>query len=271
MSASQVTVGVGSSTRVLKLDGGCNFRDIGGYPAEDGRTVRWRQVYRTGVLTYFSPADHTALQQLKVRSLCDLRRAEERAREPSRWPDVTVTSLSFDDGGEPPTVRGFAATRANDGAGMRAAMLDVYRALPLWMGPRIAGMFQSIHAGDLALIVHCAAGKDRTGVAIAVLLAALGVARETILEDYLLTNEAGDFEHFIRSRHDAQLGLADQHHPLLSLPADVRRVLFLADADYLATSFDEIDRRFGGMRTYLERVIGLNDARLAAIRDRLLS
>jgi protein-tyrosine phosphatase len=271
MGSSQAETHVDRRKRVLEFEGGCNFRDIGGYATSDGRSVRWGQVYRAGVLTYFSVRDHAPLKDLKVRALCDLRRVEEREREPSRWPDSTVASLSFGDGTGAPTIRGFAAHRSEDAAGMRAAMIDVYRALPVWMGPRLAGMFECIEAGNLSLVVHCAAGKDRTGVAIAVLLAALGVPRDTILEDYLLTNEAGDFERFIRNRHDAELGLADRHHPLLSLPADVRRVLFAADADYLMTSFDEIDRQFGDVPGYLERVVGLNRSRLGQIRDLLLA
>jgi protein-tyrosine phosphatase len=271
MSASQIQAAANSATRVFQFDGGCNFRDIGGYATADGRTVRWGVVYRAGVLSYFSLSDHAALQALKVRSLCDLRRAEERAREPSRWPDTTVTSLSFGDGDAAPTIRGYAAKYSADAAGTRLALLDVYRALPAWLGPRLAGMFDCITSDTLPLVVHCAAGKDRTGVAVAVLLAALGVSRETILEDYLLTNEVGDFERFIRTRHDAGLGVADQHHPLLTLPEDIRRVIFIADAEYLATSFDEIDRRFGGVHGYLETVIGLTGAKLDQVRSRLLT
>jgi protein-tyrosine phosphatase len=270
MSASHIDIDRRDSNRVLALEGGCNFRDIGGYAALDGRTVRWGQVYRAGVLTYFSPADRATLQSLEVRSLCDLRRSEERAREPTRWPNPAVNSLSFNDGPDAPTIRAFAAHREADAAGMRAAMLDVYQALPVWMGPRLAGMFECIALGRVPLVVHCAAGKDRTGVAIAILLTLLGVPREAVLEDYLLTNETGDFEQFIRNRHDAELGLADTHHPLLAMPQDVRRVLFAADADYLAASFDEIEGRFGGIERYVETVIGLDHSKRERLREALL-
>ena len=88
-------------------------------------------------------------------------------------------------------------------------------------------MFDCVATGSVPLVVHCAAGKDRTGVAIAVLLRALDVSQQTAIEDYLLTNDAGDFEQFLRTRHDTQLGLTDIHHPLLSMPDDIRRVLFM--------------------------------------------
>jgi protein-tyrosine phosphatase len=70
-----------SAERIIPLAGGCNFRDIGGYAASDGRTVRWGKVYRAGVLSYFSTDDHPSLARLGIRAICDLRREEERRRE----------------------------------------------------------------------------------------------------------------------------------------------------------------------------------------------
>jgi hypothetical protein len=71
--------------RVFSLEGGCNFRDIGGYPTADGRTMRWGQVFRAGVLSYLSDRDHQTLAPLRVRTICDLRQADEREQEPTRW------------------------------------------------------------------------------------------------------------------------------------------------------------------------------------------
>jgi protein-tyrosine phosphatase len=256
-------------TRVLSFAGGCNFRDIGGYPAAGGRSVRWGRVFRAGVLSYFKSSDHAQLQALRVRSICDLRRADERAKEPTRWPDHSVEALVFEDGVDVPTIRAFAALRPQTGDGMFAAMIELYRVLPTWMSGRIRGMFECISHSRLPVVVHCAAGKDRTGIAIGLLLAELGVDRTAIIEDYLLTN-ASDFETFIRQQHEAQLGLADQHHPLLAMPPDMRRVLLSAQPEFLEAAFDAVDR-LGGLEVFLKETCQIPDAMRERVRDSLLA
>lgn len=269
---SMISVGaVAARERQLMLEGGCNFRDIGGYVAADGRAVQWGKVYRTGVLTYFTAADNEILTRLGVRAICDLRRADERAHEPTRWPDAATAALSWADGDNMPTIRAFAARHPNTAAGMHRAMVDLYRALPLWLGARIQGLFQCVANDELPVIVHCAAGKDRTGIAVAVLLSALGVGTATIVEDYLLTNDAGNFEEFLRSQRDARLGLADAHHPLMALPTDVRKVLFAADADYLQAAMEQIDQIHGGVDAYLRDVVKIDTATIDKVRETLLA
>lgn len=258
--------------RVLPLRGTCNFRDIGGYVARDGRTVRWGRVYRTGVLSYLGEDDQDALRTLRVRAICDLRRAGERRREPTRWPgkDDLPRELYWADGADAPAIRDFTAGRPYTAAGMFDAMIDMYRALPAWMGSRIGGLFECIADDHVPLIVHCAAGKDRTGIAVAVLLNTLGIPWETILEDYLLTNQVANFEVFMRARRDTQLGVTDSEHPLLAMPASMRQVLFSADTAFLQAAKDEIDRRYGGLDAYLERAAGVAPALQERARQALL-
>ena len=258
-----------SPPRLIQLEGGVNFRDIGGYRAAH-RTVRWGKVFRTGVLCYFTAADHKAVDQLNIRAICDLRRAEERHREPTQWTHSSAEGLSWEDGVSMPTIRAISATRPATGAGMRDSMVELYRALPTWMGPRIRGFFDCITTGRVPVVVHCAAGKDRTGIAIAVLLAALGVDRDTIIEDYLLTNAVGNFERFIEARKDSHLGLADAHQPLLTMSQDMREALFRADPDYLDAALVQIDLEYGDMENYLASCLSLDDRTIAQVRDILL-
>lgn len=133
-------------------------------------------------------------------------------------------------------------------------------------------MFACIAQGDVPLLVHCTAGKDRTGIAIALLLALLDVPHETVIEDYLLTNDACDLVQFILTQHQTQLGVAaNNHHPLLTMPEDIRGVLFAAHLDYLHGALDQISRDHGDVPEYLRKEIGIDDAMRSKVQAALLS
>jgi protein-tyrosine phosphatase len=259
--------------RILALEGGCNFRDLGGYRTRDGRELEWGRVFRSGVLSYFTPGDQQQLNQLGVRTICDLRRADERQREQTSWPDINTQHLSWDDGSAPPTIMSIATTHSHPftAAGMHAATIDLYRALPAWMAPRLRDMFERIARDGVPLLVHCAAGKDRTGLAIALLLTVLDVPHDTIIQDYLLTNDACDLVQFILTRHEARASVDASLHPLRAMPADIRSVLFGAHADYLQAAFDQMASDHGGIDEYLRNEIGVDDAMRSKVQTALLS
>ncbi len=262
----------GHPVRFLPLEGGCNFRDIGGYRTNDRRTIRWGCVFRAGVLSYLTETDREKLTRLGVRAICDLRRAEERAKEPTRWPAGHIQPLCFEDEGGVPGAA--ALSRAEwTIAGVHAAMNAVYRDLPRWMEARLRGFFRCLLQGRTPIVVHCAEGKDRTGMAVAVLLSALGVSRDSVVEDYLLSNEAVNYENFIAIRNKSGLGVAhtaNAKRRLVSIPDEVRAEIFKADADYLHAAFDEIDVKYGGMDAYLAKALGIDDATRQRIADLLL-
>ena len=112
-----------------------------------------------------------------------------------------------------------------------------------------------------AFLIHCAAGKDRTGFGVAAIQLALGVSRQTVIEDYLLTNEAIDFEGFILPRLKNSYG---------ELDIEGAKALSGVRLDYIEAALAEVDARFGSFDAYLERVLGVDATRRAALRDRYL-
>jgi len=254
----------------LPLEGGVNFRDIGGYHTHNGRMVRRGRVFRTGVLCYLTEADSLRLKSLGVRRIFDLRRTNERTQEPTRWPDAAVISHTWDDGPEPPSAMRFAKANEMSPHGMREAMLALYEALPDWMAPRLRDFFKVLREEHTPTVIHCAAGKDRTGIAVALLLHALGVRHEDILRDYLLTNEVGNLEQFMTVRKAIQLGVGNAKHPLSEMDVERRRVLLVADPDYLDAALRHIDRNHGGIDSYLERALQITPAAREQLQQALL-
>ena len=250
--------------RVLPLEGGRNFRDLGGYAAADGRTVRWGLLYRSGGMAGLTAADYAHLDTLGLASLCDFRTPAEREAEPTVWagtakPDSwthDVASLRGD------LARMFDAGAMPSAAAMRDAMLGLYADLPEAQAPGYAELFRRLVAGAVPLVFNCTAGKDRTGVAAALVLTALGVPRETVREDYLLTDAAADFGRMAPGRKALDA--------LAQLPPDVLAPLLSADPAYLDAAFAAIETRYGSIETYLAERLGVGAAALDRLRARYL-
>jgi len=255
----------------MKLDEGCNFRQMSGHIGHDGRRLRCGKLFRSGVLSYFSATDHQQLRALEIRTIVDLRHTDERRREPTRWCTQSVTIVTGDEDTSPASLVRLALRTAPTSEEMRQAMIDVYRSMPETLAGRIQSLFECLYRDQVPLLVHCAAGKDRTGFAAAVILASLGVDRAGVLSDYLYTNEAVDLEGFVLEHHqtDPQRN-PDFVHPLKLMDPDVRRALLCADAAYLDAAFEAIESPYGSVEEYLHRRVGIDAARLAHIRDALL-
>src|SRR5271154_723541 len=173
--------------RHLKLEGASNFRDLGGYVASDGRTIRWRRVFRSNHLGHLTDSDIEVVRGLGVRSAFDFRGREERAAAVCGIKEIAVHSLPIE-----PTV--VAALRACLAAGSLSApdaleiMRESYRNYVRHNTHSFRELFAHLLADRAPLVIHCTAGKDRTGFACALFLHALGVPKDVIAEDYLLTN-----------------------------------------------------------------------------------
>ena len=129
--------------RLLTLQGGRNFRDLGGYPTRDGRRVRWGRLYRSGVLAYLTQSDQEHLDTLGIRVVCDFRNAHERSREAVRWTRSDLEILSWDYDPTLVSLRGILGSEELTPATGRSAMIRLYRALPSFSPHPIPGSLRA--------------------------------------------------------------------------------------------------------------------------------
>ena len=240
------------------LSGTWNFRDIGGLPTPDG-PVRRGLVYRAAVLSGLDPTGQQALVNLGVTDVFDLRGELEIEREgPDRVPDsVTVTVAPFhpEDGTMPVHA---AAADHQDPSTPLTRTLRYYAAIPVFEPAQrsVATIMRAVADTEGGVLVHCAAGKDRTGWTIATLLTILGADRATILQDYLLSNAAmGSLRDWLAAKYGDRF--------------DGDSALLGVDQRYLETGWDSVDRNFGSFDGYLA-AIGVGPDTQDAIRARLL-
>ncbi len=254
----------------LDLAGGCNFRDIGGYPTVDGRRVRRGLLYRSGVLTYLTPDDHGTIAPTGIRTIVDLRREDEIAAEPTTWPGP-VRKLSWPlDESIASTQRGAPWEHSSSVAEARQWLIASYATMKDWLVVPLRGLFDVVLDGGTPLLFHCAAGKDRTGFCAGVVLGLLGVAEEAILADYALTNTAVDLHGFTVTHRAATMGLTDSEHPFEKMLPEARDALMRADPAYLKSALDSVVAAHGSIAGYAREALGLDEARIAAIRQLLL-
>ena len=174
--------------RHLGLQGASNFRDLGGYPGSDGRRVRWRRLFRSNHLGQLTDTDIAIVRQLGIRSAFDFRGHEERSGGLCTIAEIAVRSLPIEPSVVPALRERAAAGRLSVDVALDL-MRESYRNYIRRYTQHFRALFEHLLENPAPLVIHCTAGKDRTGVACALLLHALGVPQEIILEDYLLTNQ----------------------------------------------------------------------------------
>jgi protein-tyrosine phosphatase len=231
---------IATPQRHLPLDGTRNVRDVGGYPAGAGRRTRWRTLLRSDELTGIPVHAQQQLLELGVRQVVDLRWPEELAQAPNAFrasPDVRYTSVPL----------------LADDPTPHAGLAGMYRHVFDARAPQLAEVVRALLPADgLPVVIGCAAGKDRTGVTIALLLDLAGVPTDVIVEDY--ARSAGHFETVA-----ASVASDDWRH----LPLTVE-----SPPEYMADALRHLDAVHGGSRALLRRQ-GLTDAELDALVERI--
>jgi protein-tyrosine phosphatase len=153
---------------------------------------------------------------------------------------------------------------------MERAMIGLYESLPTQFSAPYRAVFSRLAAGDLPLVISCSAGKDRSGLAAAMVLTALGVSWKDVLHDYCLTNRLIDLERVFFAHPGGRVGLDDPHASFAKLTPEVRAPLLEASPAYLEAAFAAIEREHGSFGAYLETVLGISKAQRELIRDHLL-
>lgn len=252
-------------SRVIPLQGGRNFRDLGGYRAADGRHVVWGKLFRSGSMHGLTPADYTALEARGIRTVCDFRDSKERAAEPVAWPTAAAPRVLADDyvldmAGLMPPGKPLGWTAEQTSASMTAS----YPRMLTQFNSQYRRMFAELLAGHAPLAFNCSAGKDRTGIAAALLLTALGVPRATVIEDYLLTNQTLHLDGAMAASQASGSFLAQ-------LPPAIAHPFMIADRRYIEAALAVVDGHQGGAQGYLRDELGLSPADIAHLRRTYLN
>jgi protein-tyrosine phosphatase len=247
--------------RVIPLEQGSNFRDIGGYQTVDGKHVRWGMIYRSGAMPMLTDADVTRIEALGIKDVVDLRSNEERKLAPTRLKSPRIASVDYS----------LMAMMADSKGGFQRNGAALYHGFPAFLAPQLKLVFARLLKNDGAVAYNCSAGQDRTGFTTAMVLSALGVPRETIIKDYLLSTELRRPQYEM-PHIDEATAKADPVAGLFARYQDDPRAAKpqpLVEADgtpFLAGAFAEIDAKWGGVEQYLKAVIGLSDADLAGLK-----
>ena len=255
--------------RQLALEGVENFRDFGGYATASGRRLRAGRLYRSGSHGRATDDDLAAIAALGITVVVDLRRKSERERDPSRRHGAFAGEVIEIDGEEEEEDSWLThITQAElSEASFHRYLINYYAEAPF--KPRMvelyARYFEVLARADTPVLIHCAAGKDRTGILAALTHHLAGVRRDDILADYLLTNDAERIARRLPFMVEMIREVSGRTPPEAAV-----RVGMGVDAAYLETAWQAMAQRYGGIDGYLADALGVDAARRRALEARLL-
>ena len=259
--------------RHVPLEGQSNFRDLGGYRTEDGRTVKSGQIYRTGVLAHLSDEDVSVLKKLKIKTVVNfLGDAEIRDAGKDRLPEAVQEVRYPIDTGDDLAVKILKARRTADFSGVPKELnAEIHRMLMRDAKKEYADLLREIAApANRPIVFHCSHGVHRTGTGAAILLSALGVPWETVRKDYLLSNRYRKKEIEKRLEQLRQQAAKNQNISPDKVDMTNMNAFYILKAEYIDASLDEAVTKYGSMREYIRKGLGVDDATVEKLRDQLL-
>ena len=228
--------------RVLPLEGGCNFRDLGGYRTISGKSVKWGKVFRSEEMSNLTPSDLEYLSIIPLHTVVDFRSRNEINESPDKMPAsvINIHELAINPGNHSniSDVSKFANENGEE------FMKEINRLLVT--DSAIISCYKEFFSllqdeKKLPLLFHCTAGKDRTGIAAALFLASFGVDEKTIFEDYMLSNQL----------------LEDKYRALTDIMPQLKALLE-ARPQYLQSGFEQIKKDYENIENYLQKVLNVN-------------
>ena len=229
-----------TSERLLPMEGAYNVRDAGGYKTADGKTVKWGKVFRSGDLNQLTNTDKAYLENIGIKTIVDFRTSLEKSTAPDTSLATVVNRLEYPiDTGNVIDMVQIALQTVEEN---KQVLIDGNKLFVTDFQDVYKNFFAALmDENNPPLLFHCSAGKDRAGFATALFLSALGVDKETVIEDYLLSGI------YVEEKYASTVSLAPNLAPL-----------FTVYREYIEAAFDTIDEKYGGIESYLKNELGVD-------------
>lgn len=252
--------------RKLPMDGAENFRDLGGYQAADGRTVKWGMLYRSDSLAELSDQDLAYIQRLGVKQIVDFRTPFEKAEDPDRIPEgVNYVEREIDVEGTA-VKELFEKISSGDIDDLNATELmeNANRAFVTSQqqvyGPHLKSLLSD---NNVPSVAHCTGGKDRAGFGAAITLLALGVPESTVINDFLLTNE------YTKDKINKYIWMIRLGSFFQTDPEKIRPLLGV-ERSFIVAAIDQMKKDYGSIDNYFRQGLSISDAEIQLLRERFL-
>ena len=262
-------IALSDERRVLDLEGGVNFRDLGGYMTDDGRITKWETVYRSGSPAGLTDADFAELKRRGIRTFCDFRANDEREAEPNRFAqansDIEYWTRDYSSESASGDLSAILGGKDASPEKTRNAMIAMYRELPESNADSYRQMFRFLADGATPLTFNCTAGKDSAGTGAALLLTMLGVPRETVVADYAMSDDIVDY----RAQMQETAAKNPAYAALAQMPWELVEPLVASDSAYIESALTALEEKYGSVDAFIEKELGVTPDMKEKIRANL--
>jgi protein-tyrosine phosphatase len=257
------------SSRVIKFEKVCNFRDMGGFKTEAGGTMKTGILFRSDELSRLSFRDQKTLRQLNLKLICDLRTPSERKRKLDRIPGkygIRIVNIPIYPHREDFSRQKFIhyLNSKSDGYDFENLIKEYYRRFAFEQTDKLNEVISLLsHENNLPALIHCSVGKDRTGLMSALIQLFAGVPRSVVLEDYLISNS------FIEERTKAMIRFL-RFMSLFRISSAQLKPMLEVRSVYLNEILDEILQTYGTVEEFFTKACGIEQSSIQKLRNLIL-